>query len=139
MDPQLQELNYIAIVFAAIAANVIGALWYSKLMFANAWLPLVGKTEEEVSGEPSVVPFVVSIASSILLAFVLAILIDQIGGGVNTGVIVGAIAGVGIFAMGDAPHAAFVGRPPMLYLIDAGQSSTSMIAMGAIIGTWEHL
>lgn len=139
MDWHLQDLNYVAIVFAAIAANVIGAAWYSKLMFANAWLPLVGKSEEEVSGTQTVLPFVVSIASSIVLAFVLAIIIDQVGSGVNAGVIVGAIAGVGIFAMGDAPHAAFVGRPPMLYLIDAGQTSTGMIAMGAILGTWREL
>ena len=43
------NLSLIAIVVAAVAGMVIGALWYSPLLFGNAWLKAIGKTEDELA------------------------------------------------------------------------------------------
>ena len=36
------ELNYLAIVLATIAKFMVGGLWFSKMLFGNAWLAEVG-------------------------------------------------------------------------------------------------
>ena len=133
----LQNLNYFAIVLAAITANVISALWFGPYMFGSIWAPLVAKNQASVSGVPRAVPLVVSILTSLVVAFLLAILVGQMGGGPNNGLVVGAIAGVGIFAMSGAPHAVFSNRPPLIFILEASQTSASMVAMGVILGCWE--
>src|SRR5687768_15408200 len=46
----LQSANYLAIITSAIAVFALGALWYSPLLFANAWMKCIGKSPEELRG-----------------------------------------------------------------------------------------
>ncbi|MBC2843889.1 DUF1761 domain-containing protein [Winogradskyella flava] len=41
-------INLLAIVVAAVAALVIGAIWYSPKVFGNAWMKASGMTEEKM-------------------------------------------------------------------------------------------
>ena len=34
--------NYLAILVAAVAGMIVGALWYSPLLFGNVWMKLMG-------------------------------------------------------------------------------------------------
>lgn len=47
------EVNYFALLIAAILSMVLGALWYGPI-FGKQWMQLVGKTEEEISNDPDV-------------------------------------------------------------------------------------
>jgi Protein of unknown function (DUF1761) len=38
----LSQLNWLAILVAAVAYFMLGALWYSKLLFANTWIKSTG-------------------------------------------------------------------------------------------------
>src|SRR5262249_62181168 len=40
-------INWAAIVVAALAKMVLGAVWYSPVAFGPAWMELVGRTPEE--------------------------------------------------------------------------------------------
>jgi hypothetical protein len=42
------DLNYLAVVVAALVPIVLGALWYSPLLFADRWMRAVGRTREEL-------------------------------------------------------------------------------------------
>ena len=42
----MPEVNYIAVVLAALSAFLLGGLWYSPLLFANKWMALTGQSEE---------------------------------------------------------------------------------------------
>ena len=46
MQNAFQNLNWLAIVTAAVSAFVLGGLWYSPLMFAKRWMKETGITEE---------------------------------------------------------------------------------------------
>ncbi len=35
-----REINYWALIVAALAALVVGAVWYSSFLFGNAWMEL---------------------------------------------------------------------------------------------------
>ena len=40
-------MNVWAVLAAAIASMILGGLWYSPLLFANAWMRASGVTEEK--------------------------------------------------------------------------------------------
>ena len=43
------SVNLLAVVVCAIVNMVLGALWYSPILFANSWMNLIGKSKEEMS------------------------------------------------------------------------------------------
>jgi hypothetical protein len=45
--PQV-HINFLAVVVAAVAAFIIGGLWYSPLLFAKPWVNAHGYSEEQV-------------------------------------------------------------------------------------------
>ena len=42
------QLSILAIILAVIANMVIGALWYSPVLFAKIWMKSLGKSMEEL-------------------------------------------------------------------------------------------
>jgi hypothetical protein len=42
-------INWLAILLAAVASYVVGALWYSPLLFGAAWERLMGYSEEKMA------------------------------------------------------------------------------------------
>ena len=44
----LSQISILAIILAVVANMIIGALWYSPLLFANVWMKSLGKTREEL-------------------------------------------------------------------------------------------
>jgi hypothetical protein len=42
------NINYLAVLVAALAAYFFGALWYSSVLFGNTWLRALGKSKEEL-------------------------------------------------------------------------------------------
>ena len=45
---QIVEVNYVAVLAAAIASFVIGALWYSPMLFGKMWMKLSNVSGKEV-------------------------------------------------------------------------------------------
>lgn len=42
------DVNYMAVLVAAIASMVIGMAWYSKTLFGGVWMQLSGTTEKDM-------------------------------------------------------------------------------------------
>lgn len=42
------QFNWYILFLTALIPLVVGAIWYSPLLFANAWMKTTGKTEEEL-------------------------------------------------------------------------------------------
>jgi len=61
-------INPIAIPIAAIAALVVGFIWYNPKVFGNAWMEAAGMTEEKMKGG--------NMAKIFGLAFLFAILLS---------------------------------------------------------------
>lgn len=64
-------INLIAIPVAAVAALVIGAIWYNPKVFGNAWMRASGMTQEKMKGGNMAVIFGLSLLFAILLATLL--------------------------------------------------------------------
>lgn len=130
------DLNWIAIIVAAIVPMVLGALWYSPVLFAEAWLQAVGRSREDLSGAP--VGYVLSAIGAVLSAYVLARIVNWAEvDDLWNGALVGIFVWVGFVATVLAVTTYFGGRPRNLWLINAGYQLVSLVLMGGILGAWD--
>lgn len=63
------ELNFLAIVVAAIVPLIVGAIWYNPKVFGTTWMKASGMTEEKMKGANMGVIFGITLVLSVLLAF----------------------------------------------------------------------
>jgi hypothetical protein len=126
-------LNWVAIIVAMVVNMVLGALWFSPMMFQKRWMAL--RVGAGMSGQASPMLYVITAVG----ALVSAITLDWIIGlaGANTlvgGAIIGLYAGLGFVAPAILSDHLFNERPSTLYLIVAGFPIVGLLIMGAIIG-----
>lgn len=134
--PQV-ELNYLAILVAAIASMVIGAAWYSMALFGKPWMAAVGKKEEDLKqGEKT--GYVMAAVGALVMAYILAHFVDYTGSAtLFDGAKTGFWIWLGFVATTKMVNDKFSGRPPTLTLIDGGYNLVSLLVMGAILATWQ--
>jgi hypothetical protein len=129
------EINYLAVILAAAASWVVGAIWYTTL--AKPWLAAVERTPEQVkgTGQKPWVPFVMSFLIEIVMAYILARTIEAVGETtLAQGLMVGFAAAVGFALPATAVNYMYPARKPMLTLIDGGHWLFVLLAQGAVIG-----
>ena len=63
--------NYAAVIVAAIAYWILGAIWYAAL-FGKQWVALEGITEAQMKGANPVLPYVITLLLNLLIAYSLA-------------------------------------------------------------------
>ena len=129
------HLNIYAVLVATVASVVLGALWYSPILFGKEWVAALGKTEDELgSGTPAMIG---SVFASVVSAVALAVVIGAFGATtLAAGASVGALCGFGLVATAILSDALFSGWSWTRYFIQAGYRVVYLIAMGAIIGGW---
>ena len=136
-------MNYLAILLAAVAAWLAGAVWYGVL--AKPWVAAQGKTIEQfkarqakLRGSPrAYAPFIIAFLAEFVMAWILAGVVGHLGPGqvmVRNGIISALFLRAGFVATTMAVNYAFGGRRPMLYLIDVGHWLVVLVLAGAVIG-----
>jgi len=136
-------MNYLAIVIAAVAAWVAGAVWYGAL--AKPWVAAQGKTMEEFKAQQqemrgsavAYTPFIIAFVAELVMAWILAGVLGHLGPGqvtLRNGVISALFLWLGFVAPTMAVNYAFGARKPKLYAIDVGHWLVVLLLEGAIIG-----
>ena len=72
-------VNYVAILVAGAAYFVLGALWYSPVVFGNAWMGAVGKSKEELQKGSSALKMIWAFVGSLIIAYGLARILSWTG------------------------------------------------------------
>lgn len=136
-------LNYLAIVVAAVAAWLSGAVWYSLL--SKYWLAAQGMTTEQakakhaaLKGTPAAwMPFVLVFVAELIIAYVLSGLLGHLGTwSVRGGIIAAAIVWFGFVLTTIVGNYAFHQHSTKLMAIDAGAWLVAFAIIGAIVGGW---
>ena len=130
-------MNYWAVLMAAVAAWMLGALWYSLL--SKTWMSAAGVSKaqiEETSGSVrGFLPFVLALVAAVVMAWVLAGIMGHLGQlTIKNGIISGAFCWLGFTLPTMAVNYTFGQRRPLLLLIDGAYWLAALIVMGAIIG-----
>ena len=133
------EINYWAVLVVAILANVIGALWYSPLLFGKQWMKLSGITPKQTPKmkQKANVSYAINVVASLVMAYVLAHYVDfaeavTIAGGLQAGF----WAWLGFIAPVQLGKVLWENQPFKLYLLNTGYYFVSLLVMGAILAVW---
>jgi Protein of unknown function (DUF1761) len=126
-------IHFFAILSAAAAKMLIGALWYSPALFLNTWFRLSGVTEEQMKAR-----FGTAIATdfvgSLIMAFVLVHAIRYAEATTAlSGMIVGFFNWLGFIAVVTIGNVTYLQKPLGLFLLMNGYLLLSLLAMGAIL------
>lgn len=130
-------LNYIAIVVAAVAGWLVGAVWYGAL-FSKPW-QAANNIVPDKTRAVSPLPFILVFVAQLVMAWVLAGVLAHLGPGqvtIRNGVISAAFLWLGFVITTMAANNTFVGRKPVLLLIDGGHWLVVMVVIGAVIGAF---
>jgi Protein of unknown function (DUF1761) len=130
------DINWIAMLVAAIAGFMVGGLWYGPL-FGKPWMAETGITEEEArkSNMPKLfgTVFVLNLFAAFILGHVLATYGNP---GLATSAMVGGGIGLGFVATSIGVNYLFSRNSMRLFLIDAGYWTVIYSVMGAIFGAF---
>jgi hypothetical protein len=130
------QINFWAVLAAALANFMIGGLWYSPALMGKVWMRANGFTDADLEKGSPVVIFGVSFIFCLLMAANLAAFLGDPGTTLGFAIAAGAAAGFGWAAMGMGVIALFERRPWSYILVNGGYLTVSFTAMGAILGAW---
>jgi hypothetical protein len=128
-----QDINWLAVLLAALAGFIVGGLWYSVL-FAKVWQREAGVTDEQLK-HGTVRVFVGSFLLAAVMAVALAAFIGD--GGAGFGALAGLATGAAWVAAALGINYLFERRSLTLFAINASYNIVTFTAMGLIIGAMQ--
>jgi hypothetical protein len=126
----IKNLNWLAIIAAAISTFLIGGIWYS--IFKKIWMSANGFTEEDLAKRKI---FILTFVFSFIMAINLALFIGN--GDLIFGTIAGLLTGVGWVALAIAVIALFENKSWKYILVNGGYMIFAFTIMGLILGGWK--
>lgn len=134
----MSKINLLAVFVAALSSFVIGAVWYSPILFAKVWMRENGFSEEDMKNANMGKIFGLSFLLALVMAFNLAaFLAEPAEPNLAWGMTAGALAGIGWVAAAIGIIYLFERRSLKLFLINAGYQTVTFIVMGGILGVWK--
>lgn len=138
----MHNLNWLAILVAAISTVVVGFLWYSPLLFAKPWMREMGydpndkaKTEEmKKSAGPA---YAGSMVASLISAFTLALILHGLRAeDLHFGLMASFHIWLGFVATVQFTDALFTKKSMKLFAINTGYQLVCYLVMGTILTLW---
>ncbi|MCB9799079.1 DUF1761 domain-containing protein [Candidatus Nomurabacteria bacterium] len=139
------EVNYTAVLVAAIVAYIIGALWFSPVLFGKPWMKLTGKTDTDMQAAKKK-GMSKTYFSHFLTTLVTAYVLFHFVAGWYTsqseltataiGLQTGFWLWLGLLATTQLSPVFWNGKPWKLYWIETSYNLVSLLLMGLIIGMW---
>ena len=127
------DINWLAVVIAAVVTFVLGGLWYGPL-FGKVWRVAEGQTEPQPDHQKH--PAFVYGLSFVLMLVAAAVLALALGPDPNVqrSFGVGLVVGVGWVATSFGVNYLFAGRRLALFAVDAGYNVVLFALMGLVLG-----
>ena len=132
------DLNFLAILVAALVFFVVGGVWYAAV-FGKAWQNALNLNPDETAQAQQDFPKALAVwfLSGLLVSFVVANLVRVLG--VTTfgaGIMVGFWAWLGFALPLNLNSLAFEKRSLHVFLINAGFYWVAFALMGGILAVW---
>lgn len=131
----MAEINWLAVVVAAVSSFAVGALWYSPALFATVWQRETGLTDDQLkAGNPAKI-FGGALVLSLIAAAVFALFL---GPAPSPGLAVGAglAAGLCWVTASLGINYLFERRSLALFLVNGGYHTLQFTVIGLVLGLW---
>src|SRR3989344_4857515 len=133
-------INYLAVLVSAVIGMVIGALWYSPLLFGKLWMRLSGMTEKQLNeakkkgmGKMYLIAFI----AVLLMTYVLAHFVDYTDSNTFTkGMQTGFWLWLGFFVPILVGSVLWENKSFKLYLLNVIHYLVVLIILGGILAVW---
>jgi hypothetical protein len=102
---QFHPLNNLAILVSAIILWILGAIWYSPLLFSKPWMELVGAKREPGKRDGLLLGMTASLICDLVLSLILSMLIMWSNAtGFKYGAVIGVLVWMGFIAATNLPQ-----------------------------------
>lgn len=128
----MPDINYLAVIVAAVSSFLLGGLWYSRLLFEKVWVR-EANVDPQQGHAPTV--FAVSLVFSLIAAGAFAIWLGPEpppGDAVLQGLFVGACFVATCFGI----NYQFAQNSVKMWLIDGGYHTAQFALFGLVLGLW---
>ena len=134
------DVNYIAVLISGVISIILGSLWYSPVLFGNAWMKEMGisvkdieKTKKKGMGKYYFAAFI----GALVTAFILGIFIKWIGASsFFDGIQTGFWAWLGFIVPVSLGSVLWENKSIKYYLINVSYHLVNLALMGGILGMW---
>ena len=130
------EINYLAVLVAAVLYMGLGALWYGPL-WGKPWMAALGFTDEDVQGGSPLIyllPMIFYLLASVVVAF----LVNALGlTSIGEGMFLAGLGYLGFLLPSMGSSYAFQGRSTQLFLIDSGYHLLGFLILGIVLTLWQ--
>jgi len=131
----MPEVNYLAVLAAAVATFALGGIWYSPALFGKVWQREAGVTEEKMKSANIGLIFGLTFVLSLIAAWVFALFLGPrppmalgLGAGFSAG-LCWVAASLGINYL-------FERKSLKLWLINGGYHTLQFTIIGLILALW---
>ena len=135
------EVNYLAVLVAAVASMVIGFAWYSPFILGKPWMKEKGYTAESIKKEQKemgkwyIVSFVLALITSYVLFHVMTLSMNFFHySKLQTGITTAFWMWLGFIMPVQLTATLFGGKNLKLFGIDTGYQLVSVLVMGVVLG-----
>lgn len=130
------KINHLAVWVLVVVHQLIAALWYSPLLFADRWTALAQLSAADFAN-PSGVPYFISLAGALVLVYVMAYMFKVLRvQSLPQGLFYGFLFWLGFLFTEMLTYNAFELRPLGLALINGSKSLVTFMISGATLGAW---
>jgi uncharacterized protein DUF1761 len=134
------NVNILAVLVAALLTFVLGAFWYSPVLFAKQWMAAQGYTPEKLEAmkkRGATRAYVVSVLCYVVMAYVVALLASYTNSTtLAQGLWLGFLSWLGFAATIGLTAQMFSDKPIAAWVIDAGYQLAYLLIMGALLSVW---
>jgi hypothetical protein len=137
------QINWLAVLVAAVVIFVLGGLWYSPMLFAKRWIALQGRTEEQMKADAAAanmpLMYLSAFITGLIIAATMALVFAHFNPAISMTAAHGAMFGALVWLFVAATSYAtslFSMRPRGLWFIDTMYNLVSFVLAGIIIAVW---
>ncbi|MDB5178788.1 MAG: hypothetical protein JWN01_731 [Patescibacteria group bacterium] len=128
------EISIWRIIAAVVVYFAVGALWYSPVLFAKAWMKELGRKKEDMAGAQAAM--ITTFLAMVVLVLAETYLVQAtMTEGIWGGAVLGLILWVGFAATTGLINNSFQGASKKLYAIDQGYHLLGIVLAGAILAS----
>ncbi len=133
------EVNYVAVLIAAVASMVVGFVWYSPVLFAKQWIKLTGNDMKPANNAEMAktygLTFVLALVTAYVLFHIFTLSMSFFNhSNLTTGLTSAFWVWLGFIMPVQATDVLFSKKPIKLFAINTGYQLLSLLAMGVVIG-----
>lgn len=129
-----ENINFLALLAAAVVNMIVGSFWYSPAGFGKLWIKL-SKVEIDKNKNMGFM-YAITFVGALVQAFVLSRIIMYAGSAdAISGAKIGLLIAVGFLATTSLNNVIFGGKPLKLYYLDLGYYVTVLVINGALLAS----